>query len=272
MKEIITICLLFLISDLFSSPGDTIDTFTLEGQPGEGMRGLSYDPVDGNIWCAGTNSNDDCYFCKFKNIPPHDIIQNWQKLQGHHIAYDIAYPYQYNNSDTIVVIDTPYPRLKIYNKYNGQYLGGISQDPFGGNSVGVESNRYENTLYASGASSSYIIKKWNGSSWDNWATSGYYPLGIAFGWNHVFVIHNDPTNYIWVFNLDGTKYEEIKLNKWNSTYMYGLSKGRDNVVNNNETLYTTCLYPSMVIKEIEIGDYNTVINTTSIGDIKAIFH
>jgi len=273
MRKFLLIGFSLLSINVFSTPGDTIDTFTLEGQPKEGLHGLAYDPEDGNIWCAGPNATDDCYFCKFKNIPPHDIVQNWQKLQNMRRVYDIAYPYDYYGTDTIVAVDSTAPRIKIYNKNNGSNLSYLSSDPFGGSTVGIDSNKFDKlSLYSSGASSSYFIKKWTGSSWDNWTTSGYYPLGIAFGWNHVFVIHNEPTNSIWVFNLDSTKYSEIKLKNWGSTYMYGLCRGRDNVVYSNETLYTTCEYPSIVIKEIEIGDYNTDIETSSIGDIKAIFH
>jgi hypothetical protein len=256
---------------VFSVPGDTISTFTLEGQPTWGAHGLAYDPADGNIWAAGPNDNNNCIFCKFKNDTSHSIVQNWQKLQGQYWVYDIGYPYLYSSIDTIVAVDMNSPRIKIYNKDNGQYLGSFSSDPFGSDTAGIDINKYDKlTSYASGYQIS-LIRKWNGYSWSDWATPGSHPLGVAFGWDHIFVIHTSPTYSIWVFNLDGTKDAEIKLNNWTSGLMYGLSRGRDNCVGENDSLYATCESPSRVIKEIEIGDYNTEIETTSIGDIKALF-
>ncbi|MGQ9705681.1 MAG: hypothetical protein ACUVWP_01580 [bacterium] len=164
------------------------------------------------------------------------------------------------------------PILKIYNKDNGLKLGNFSKDPFGSSTIGIEANKNDKlTLYA-GNGSGNTIKKWDGSEWNYWANCGVHPFGTAFGWNHVFVVLSSTPYSIEVFDLDGNKITDIRLNNWDTGIMYGLCRGRDNVVGENDSLYITVYYPSVAIKEIEIGDYNTVINTTSIGDIKAIFH
>jgi hypothetical protein len=271
MMKFVVIGLFFIAIYAFSAPGDTIRTFTLDGQPYDGVNGLAYDPEDGNIWAAGVgDSYNKCYFCKFKNDESHSIVQNWQLLQGQWFVYDIAYPYFFGK-DTIVAIDMNSPRCKVHDKDNGQYLYYLSTDPFGSYSCGIEANKNDKlTLYASGYDR-LRINVWNGYSWSKWADCDNYALGVAFGWNHIFVIHSQ-INKISVFNIDGTKDSEINLNNWTSSSMYGLSRGRDNCVGENDSLYTTCYYPSKVIKEIEIGDYNTMVETTSIGDIKAMFH
>jgi hypothetical protein len=258
---------------VFSMPGDTISTFTLQDQPYEGISGLAYDPEDGNIWAAGAGPNyNECYYCKFKNDTSHSIVQYWQLLQGQYDVYDIGYPYYYENTDTIVAIDRNSPRVKMYNKDNGKCLGDFPGEPFGDKTYGIDINKNDKlTSYASG-DDSLIIKVWDGYSWNKWANCDNYALGVAFGWNHIFVVHSSPKNTIWVFNLDGINVAQIKLNDWTSLLMYGSSRGRDDCVGKNDSLYITCFYPSKVVKEVEIGDYDSVIETTSVGDIKAIFH
>ncbi|MGQ9705575.1 MAG: hypothetical protein ACUVWP_01045 [bacterium] len=55
--------------------------------------------------------------------------------------------------------------------------------------------------------------------------------------------------------------------------MRGLSCGRKNAVNNNESVYSAIYYPSQVIVEIEVGNFSDVgIEAISIGRIKALYH
>jgi len=275
MKIIMTIFILGFVSLVYSSPGDTIREFTLSGQPSYGIRGLEYDPYDGNIWCAGPNSQDNVIFCKFLSGQVDSIVHNWQRLDSQHWCFDIAYKYVYDGRDCIVVCDSTSPRYKLYDVVDGSYVGFLPDAFSGGYNEGISADYKNNwgvTLYASNYSYTDIMR-WDGSSWSNWATTMSPSMGLCYGWAHVFNIITSPVYKILSFYVaDGQMDNEIQLNNWGTTYMVGLARGRDNYNGTNETLYTACYYPSNFIREIDIGNYNqTGIEATSVGNIKALF-
>jgi hypothetical protein len=290
MKWFVLIFLSVSYISVYSVPGDTIRSFTLDGQPKYGVSGLEYDPDDGNIWAVGHNGYRQNLFCKFKNDDSHRIMQDWQFLESRYISdvLDIAYPFWYEGQDAIAVLEdgyiitnsnsnnpNPMP-VKMFNKNNGEYLGVLNEDPFdGGFAFGLTVNHDKNNLYVCGCDIyNWYIEKWTGNTWVKYANCDREAMGAAYAWGRLFVIHDIPVLSIWVYReSDGELLDKIPLNNWYGQYILGLSRGRNNIVGNHESLYTTCSnYSEWVIREIEVGDYNTDIETTSVGNIKALFH
>jgi hypothetical protein len=272
----VAILLVFITANcIYAAKGDIVSQFILSSQPVYGVKGLEYDPYDGNIWCAGPDDENDVIFGKFDS-DSHAIVQNWQKLQGQDWCLDIGYKYVYNGKDCIVACDVLIPRYKLYNKTDGSYVGSLP-DAFSGAYDGGISGDYRNnwgvTLYATNYGSINVMK-WDGSSWTNWVTCFYYARGCCYGWAHVFIIHSSPAYKITSIRIaDSSSEEDILLNNWGNCYMIGLARGRDNYDGKDDTLYTACYYPSNFIREIDIGNYNqTEITSISIGSIKALFH
>ncbi|MGQ9705570.1 MAG: hypothetical protein ACUVWP_01020 [bacterium] len=276
MKIITIIFILSAITFIHSSPGDIVREFTLEGQPAGGVRGLEYDPADGNIWAVGPNTQNNVYFCKFISGQVNSIVHIWQRLDGQYWCFDVAYKYVFDGKDCIVVCDSASPRYKLHDVKDGSYVGFLPDAYTDGYNVGIGADYKNNwgvTLYASNYSYTDIMR-WNGSSWSVWATTSSPSMGICYGWAHVFNIITEPVYKILSFHIaDGKMDNEIQLNNWGTCYMVGLARGRDNYDGKNETLYTACFYPSNFIREIDIGQYNqTGIETTSVGNIKALYH
>jgi len=275
MKGLIVALMFVTAISVYAEKGDIVREFTLEGQPSYGIRGLEYDPADGNIWCAGPNSQDNVVFCKFISGDANSIVHNWKKLVSQNWCRDIAYKYIYDGIDCIVVCDSVSPRYKLYDVRDGSYVGFLPDAFSGGSDYGISADYKNNwgvTLYASNYSYTDIMK-WNGSSWNVWATTTSPSMGLCYGWAHVFNIITAPVYKIFSFYIaDGKLDDEIQLNNWGTTYMVGLARGRDNYDGKNDTLYTACYYPSNFIREIDIGNYNqTDITTTSVGSIKSMF-
>ncbi|OQX90831.1 MAG: hypothetical protein B6D57_01870 [Candidatus Coatesbacteria bacterium 4484_99] len=96
---------------------------------------------------------------------------------------------------------------------------------------------------------------------------------ISSNYKHIKNIHS----CIWVYDLDGNVDDKIELNNLETrSYVWGLSRGRENISGYNESLYAVIsdsdYYGIGIIYEIEVGDYNTAINSSSVGEIKAMFH
>jgi len=278
MKGLVILLVILSVIYAYAAKGDIVGEFTLEGQPTGGVRGLAYDPADGNIWAAGPNDINDVIFAKFTNDTNHSIVQNWQKIQSQYWVYDIGYKYVYSGKDCIVVCCKPDPRIRLHDKSDGSYIGSLPDAFSGGYNEGIEGDYKNNwgvTLYCDNYNYT-TVKKWNGSSWSDWATCTSPAMGCAFGWNHVFVIHTSSVYSIRVFRTsDGLKVEDIPLKNWGTKYMAGLSRSRENYNGTDETLYTAVFYPSNVIYEIDIGQYTGgpyIVETTSVGGIKALFH
>ena len=277
MKSLLILLVILSVGCVYAGKGDIISEFTLSGQPTGGVRGLAYDPYDGNIWAAGPNDLYENIFCKFENDETHTIVQQWQLLEGQYWIFDIGYKYIFDGKDCIVTwAHHPHDNYYLYDKTDGSYIGSLP-DPFpSGYGEGV-SGDYENgwgvTLYVTNYGYDDIMK-WDGSLWTVWATTLSPAMGCCYGWSHVFVIHTYPAYKIRSIRVsDSTVEEDIPLNNWGECYMVGLSRGRDNFDGINETLYTATFFPSNLIKEIDIGNYNqTDIEATSVGNIKAMFN
>ncbi|RLC44270.1 MAG: hypothetical protein DRH44_02840 [Candidatus Coatesbacteria bacterium] len=260
---------------LYADPGDIIRTFDLDGNQGYGIWGLAYDPEDGNIWAAQDKRDDDySKFCKFRNDEGHEIIQDWQELENNIWVDDIAYPYSYEGKDTLVILDnsTDGPTLmNIYDKETGEYLGRVTNEFL--ISYGIEASHNGNILYASDWLPGEIYTFY-GYNWGWFSDCEEDAVGVAYGWERVFVIHNITPPSIWVFDLDGNLEDEIEVNGWDGYGVSGLSRGRENISGYNESLYVAVYdtHGYSIIYEIEVGDYNTAINSSSVGEIKALFH
>ncbi|MGQ9705572.1 MAG: hypothetical protein ACUVWP_01030 [bacterium] len=269
MRMSFVVLLFFTAISVWAGKGDIITEFTLSGQPASGVRGLAYDSTDRNIWAAGPQNTNNIIFCKFKNDSSHTIIQNWMKIQNQDWVFDIGYPYIYSSVKCIVAADQTSPTLKLIDPSNGNNLGSIAGPS---SCSGLACNPSGASIYATDGSSSYIM--WSGSNWQKWADCHTPPMGLGYAWDRVFVVIGSPTYEIQVFGDKGSYgslEDTIKLNT--SGYMVGLSAGRVNVVNYNESLYIAFFYPSIVIKEVEVGDYKgTSIENTSVGYIKMMFH
>ena len=279
MRGIIVLTLFLAVVSAYAAKGDTLATFTLSGQPANGVRGLAYDPTDGNIWAAGPQAANNIIFCKFKNYDDtHAIVTNWVTANSaQYWVFDIGWKYTLSGTDYLVMLDQNAPRIRLIKPSDGS-VGGTLTDAFsGGYDEGIEgdyTNGWGTTLYCTNYNFTSVMK-WNGTTWASFATCSTPAMGNAMGWNHVFVIHTSTVYAIWVFKCsNGTQDDTITMNNWGTTYMVGLSRGRDNWHGTtSETLYTACFYPSNNIKEIDIGNYNqTEISPTSVGDIKSMFH
>ncbi|MGQ9705583.1 MAG: hypothetical protein ACUVWP_01085 [bacterium] len=236
---------------------------------------MAYDPADGCIWVAGPNTTNAIIFGKF-DPKTKTMKQNWQQVQNQYWVFDIGYKYTYSGKDCLVMLDQNSPRIRLKDPANGADMGTLTDAFSGGYDEGIEGDYKNNwgvTLYCTNYSFTQVMK-WNGTNWVSFATCGNPAMGSCYGWGHVFVIHTSPLYRIYVFKAsDGSKVEEIPLNNWGTTYIVGLARGRDNYSGTADTVYTACFYPSNVIKEIDIGNYNqTGIETTSVGNIKSMFH
>jgi len=267
---IILVILPFVMS--YASPGDIINEFTISGQPAQGIRGLEKDWSDGNIWCAGSESMNNCSFAKFHQAT-HTLTKNWKQLKNHVWVYDIGYPYNYGNTNCIVAVDQVSPRIRLYDPQNGNNVGSFSSDPFtGGENRGLGSKAGTQNLYATNGSQTQMMR-WNGVSWSSFTSYiEQENSGVCYGWHHIFVIFSTGIYKIKVFDESGSNVANYNLNNWGGAQMMGLACGRENGAGNNETLFTAVYYPISVIREIEIGDFNTTgITATSLGEIKAVF-
>jgi len=274
MKSLLILLVILSVGCVYAGKGDIISEFTLSGQPVSGVRGLAYDPSDGNIWAAGPNAVNDVIFAKF-DIVTHEIVQNWQNVQSQYWVFDIGWKYKYNGIDCLVMVDQNLPRIRLINPSDGSFMGYLPDSFNGGYDEGMEGD-YDNnwgvTLYSTNYSYEFIMK-WNGSSWADWGPTLYPVMGCAYGWAHVFFIHTSPTYQIRsIKTSDGFIEEDIPLKNWGTCYMVGLSRGRDNYYNTEDTLFVACFYPANVIREVSIGNYNqTDITPTSVGSIKSMF-
>ncbi|RLC39026.1 MAG: hypothetical protein DRH51_07645 [Candidatus Coatesbacteria bacterium] len=270
MKYNIILFIILTASFSYAVPGDTIDTWCPSGN--SNPRGLARIWDENAIWVAGPVTNNNCTYAKLDNID-HSILQDWQQLSGAYWCMDIGYPYMYDNKETIIVIDSISPRLKLYDPDDGSYLGYIP-DPFDSGIIeGCGSDLDTNNVYVSNYSST-IIKEWNGSSWGDFTNCPGSPcMGVAVGWGHVMVITAQYDYSIHIFSMDGDHKCDIDLQSWGTQYMVGLCCAHENIVGGNESVYTAVYYPDNCIKEIEIEDiWEGTVAPSSVGGIKAIFH
>ncbi|MCK4303214.1 MAG: T9SS type A sorting domain-containing protein [Candidatus Eisenbacteria sp.] len=264
MKTLAAAAVLLLIPfSLSADPGDIIDEFMLPGQPDWGTYGLAKDWDDGNIWAVGMDTYEFCKSGKFHN-DTHTMIVGWEYLDMWDPpiwVMDIAYPYEYGGQNCLVLADAERPELRIYHPYDRSYLGDIPINPFtSGFSTGLAANPVNCHLYAT----NYYVtetREWDGTEWSTFTTYGDSPsMGVAYGWNHVFVAFKDPFKIV-VFREDGAFVEEYTLNGWTHS-LAGICCAREDAVGENESLYITWTAYAK-IREVEVGDF-TGTSTTPI--------
>lgn len=262
MKVLTVVAALLLMGLAVSAdPGDIIDEFSLPGQPDWGVYGLAKDWNDGHIWAVGMDTYEFCKSGKFHN-DSQEMIIDWEYLDMWDPpvwVMDIAYPYEYGGRNCIVLADAERPELRIYDPFTRDYLGDVPINPFtSGFSTGLAADPANCDLYAA----NYYCpeaRRWDGAEWNTFATYEHSPsMGVAYGWNHVFVAFQNPF-VIMVFDENGTFVEEYALNGWTHS-LSGICCAREDAVGDNESLYVTWTAYAM-IREVEVGDFTGTSST-----------
>jgi hypothetical protein len=254
----------------FAAAGDVIRTFTLEGQPAQGVRGLAYDWSDGNVWAAGPRGQNDVLFGKFDPASA-SVVGSWRAVTEPFWCYDIAYGYVISATPYLVLLDGHRPRIRLYTTAGSYY--GTLPDPF--------PDGYNEGCACDGPSNLYLtnyrykdVYWWNGSTWKGWAkVPGEKPEGVAAGWGRVFVVTAASDYKIYEFGAEtGSLQRSIPLNNWGTRYMVGMSIGRVNAKGGEESVFLAIYYPSSYICEVSVGDVTgAAVAPASLGKVKALF-
>jgi hypothetical protein len=251
--------------------GDVIRTFTLAGQPANGIRGLAFDWRDGNVWAAGPVTNYNIYLGKFRPATG-ALVGSWRTLNEPRWCFDIGYGYRIGGTRYIVLADNTAPRFRLFTAA-GSYYGSFA-DPFsGGYDEGVACDWGGSYIYASNYSYNAVYR-WNGSTWSAWANSPARPvMGAAAAWGRVFAVTTSPDFKIYEFNdATGALQRSIPLRNWGTQYMVGMSRGRVDAQGGEESVFLAIFYPSFYISEVSIGDITaTAVAPSSLGKVKALF-
>ncbi len=255
----------------FAAAGDVIRTFTLEGQPAQGVRGLAYDWSDGNVWAAGPNTAQEIWLGKF-NPASGSLVGSWRALNGAYWCFDIGYGHRIGGKRYIIHADRIAPRYRVYTTA-GSYYGSFA-DPFlGGYNEGVACDSGGTCIYASNYSY-FAIHRWNGATWSAWANLPAGPAeGAAAGWGRVFVVTTASDYKIYEFDVDtGSLQRSIALKNWGTQYMIGMSIGRVDAKGGEESVFLAIFHPSRYISEVSVGDVTAAaVAPASLGAVKALF-
>ncbi len=251
--------------------GDVIRTFTIAGQPTNGIRGLAFDGRDGNVWAAGPVTNYNISLGKFRPGTG-SLVGSWLSLTEPRWCFDIGYGYRIGGTRYIIIVDGSAPRLRLFTT-TGSYYGSFA-DPFsGGYDEGVACDWDGRYIYASNYSFTAVYR-WNIAAWSSWANLPIGPvMGAAAAWDRVFVVTTSPDFKIYEFGAEtGSLQRSIPLNNWGTQYMVGMSRGRVNVKAGEETVFLAIFYPSPYICEVSVGDVTgTAVAPSSLGKVKAVF-
>jgi hypothetical protein len=266
---LVVIAILAMVGTAFGTAGSIIRSFTIAGQPGNGVRGLAYDWSDNNIWAAAPFSTNNIQFCKF-NPSTGSVVVNWKSATGGYWVFDIGYGYQVSGTRYLAFVDQNAPRVRLFTTA-GSYYGSMS-DPFsGGYDEGIDCDWNGTNVYLTNYSYTNVYK-WSGSTWSNFATSPGRPvMGCATGWDKTFIVTTLGDYKLYQFSTAGSLEKSIPLVGW-SYYMVGLSIGRVDVVGSEDSLLIATFYPSSMIYEVSVGDVaGSGIAPTSLGKIKTLF-
>ncbi len=251
--------------------GDVIRTFTIAGQPANGIRGLAFDWSDGNVWAAGPVTNYNISLGKFRPATG-ALVGSWRTLNEPRWCYDIGYGYRIGGTRYIIIVDGSAPRFRLFTA-TGSYYGSFT-DPFsGGYDEGVACDWGGSYIYASNYSYS-AVHRWNGSTWSAWANMPAGPAaGVAAAWGRVFVVSTSSDLKIYEFDdATGSLQRSIPLRNWGTQYMIGMSRGRVNAQGGEESVFLAIYYPSFYISEVSVGDITgTAVAPASLGTVKALF-
>jgi hypothetical protein len=267
---LVLIATLAIVGSAFGTAGSVIRSFTLPGQPASGARGLAYDWSDGNIWAAGPATTNVIQFGKF-NPTTGSMVVNWATASGAYWVFDIGYGYQVSGTRYLVFVDQNAPRVRLFTT-TGSYYGSMS-DPFsGGYDEGVDCDWDGTYVYLTNYAQTPIYR-WTGSSWSSFATvPATPPMGCATGWGKVFAVTTSSDYKIYQYNTSGSLEASIPLQNWGTTYMVGMSIGRQNVVGSEDSVFLAVFYPSSMIYEVSVGDVaGSGIAPSSLGKIKTLY-
>jgi len=273
MKTLWLLAVVLLVATTaFAVPGDTIRSASVSGQPANGIRGLARDWDTDRIWVAGpANSND----IKFTSIDLETLTPGtWLTAAGQYWVFDIACGFDYNTMPNVLLMnDQSSPFTKMIEPSSGVNLGSLPDYYTSGEYTdGAAVDWDNNNVFLSSYGNANVVY-YDGSTYNTFATiSGALNMGTAVGWGHVFVLRTSPYYTIEVYQLDGTFVQSIPLNGWgSSTYVIGLSCGRENVVGDNESVFLAS-FTTYMIYEVEVGNYTTsALEQSTWGAIKAGF-
>jgi len=266
---LVTLAILAIVGTAFGTAGSIIRSFTIAGQPSNGVRGLAYDWSDGNIWAASPFGTSNIQFCKF-NPTSGSVVQSWRPATGAYWVFDIGYGYQISGTRYLVFVDQNAPRVRLFTT-TGSYYGSLS-DPFsGGYDEGIDCDWNGTNIYLTNYAYTNVYK-WSGSSWANFGTvPATPPMGCATGWDKVFVVTTLSDYKIYQFSTTGSLERSIPLQGW-SYYMVGLCTGRVDVVGTEDSVFVAVFYPSGMVFEVSVGDVAASgIAPTSLGKIKSLY-
>jgi len=263
---------LLTASAAFAATGDILRSQPLAGQPLNGVRGLAMDWDTGLIWVAGPDAENTI---KYATMDPVTMTPGtWMSAAfDQYWVFDIGYGYDSGGTKYLLMNDQSSPFTKMIDPADGSYDGSLPDyysvsDYTDG--CGVDwTNNY---VYLSSHGSPEVVY-YDGATFNPFAsiTDGLN-MGLAVGWEHVFVIRTSPWYTIEVYQINGTFVESIPLNSWSGNYVIGLSCGQEDVVGNNESLFFAD-FISQQVHEIEVGDYTTPgsLTQSTWGEIKAGF-
>lgn len=267
---LVVIATLAIVGSAFGAAGSIIRSFTLAGQPAQGVRGLAYDWSDNNIWAAGPAATNNIVFGKF--VPATgSMVVNWTRASGQYWVFDIGYGLGSGTTRDFVFVDQNPPRLRRWTTA-GSYVGSIT-DPFsGGYDEGFDCDWGGTYMFVTNYAQTPVYR-WNGSSWASFATMpATPPMGCATGWGKVFVVTTSADYKIYQFNMAGSLERSIPLQNWGTRYMVGMSTGRQDCVGDEDSVFLAIFYPSSMLYEVSIGDVAaTGIAPTSLGKIKSLY-
>lgn len=269
---LLALLVLTLTSAVFAVPGDIIRSQSISGQPANGIRGLARDWDTGRIWVAGPEGT---YNVIYTSLDMESLAPDaWKTADGsQYWVFDIGYGYDMGGTKCLLMNDQSSPFTKIIDPSDGSYLGNLpdyysTADYTDGCAVDQDAGR----VYLSSHGNPEVVY-YDGATFNLFdSITGAKNMGVAVGWDHVFIIRTDPYYTIEVYDLGGGFVESIPLNGWSSSnYVMGLACGREDLSGDTESLFFAD-FVSNQVHEVEVGDYTgTSLQQTTWGGIKAGF-
>jgi hypothetical protein len=270
MKHLVVILVVLLASVAWGIEGDILRSMTLSGQPANGVRGLAKDWDTGDIWVAGPQGTSSIIFTEMDEVTM--STGTWMTASGQYWVFDIGYGYDDMGTKYLIMNDQQSPFSRMYDPSNGSFYGSLPDYYSAGNYTdGCSVDWATNYVYLSSYGDANCVY-YDGSSWNVFTNiPGALNMGCAVGWGHVFYIRTSTYYTIEVYQLDGTFVESISLNSWPSgNYIMGLACGQENEVGDHETLFFAD-FVSRQVHEVEVGNYETSLERSTWGEIKAVF-
>lgn len=246
--------------------GDVVGSFTLEGMPSLGVRGLAKDWQSGGIWAVGIEEYENVKACRF-NSDTHVVELWWFNLEGATWGYDAGYGYKVGVERVLLVVDSMPPRLKMFNT-KGNYIG-YFREPWNEQMLSGVDCDWSRQMFFVSHYNAHNVGRWDGS-WILWVEGKMPFLGLAEGWNRLYGVSSSLYIYEYdnLYGQRGNMLRHIKINMSERVKVVGLSIGRENGWGNEETLFVASYFPVFAIYEVSIGNLNNAIEPSSLGRIK----